>query len=153
VVGHCQGIEGVVCSKGSKAMGVTSKQAEVMIHAAKGKAADIGIAVSIVVLDPAGHLKAFLRMDESWLGSIDVAMKKAKTSVLFQAATQDLWEVCKPGAQAHGLESTNEGLVTFAGGIPLKAADGELIGGIGVSGGQVAQDFEVARAGAAALKV
>jgi uncharacterized protein GlcG (DUF336 family) len=132
-------------------MRVTSNQAEAMIRAAKGKAAEIGIAVSIVVLDPAGHLKAFLRMDESWLGSIDVAMKKAKTSVLFQAETQDLWEVCRPGAQAHGLESTNDGLVTFAGGIPLKTTDGQLIGAVGVSGGQVAQDFEIARAGAAAL--
>jgi len=56
-----------------------------------------------------------------------------------------------PDAQAHGLESTNGGLVTFAGGIPLKTPDGQLIGAIGVSGGQVAQDFEVARAGAAAL--
>ena len=133
-------------------MSVTSDQAEAIIHAANLKAADIGIAVSITVLDPAGHLKAFLRMDDSWLGSIDVAMKKAKTSVLFQVATQDIWEVCKPGAQAHGLESTNDGLVTFAGGIPLKTTDGRLIGAIGVSGGQVPQDFEIARAGAAALK-
>jgi uncharacterized protein GlcG (DUF336 family) len=133
-------------------MQITSDDADAMIRAAKGKAADIGIAVSIVVLDPAGHLKAFLRMDESWLGSIDVAMKKAKTSVFFRAPTQDVWEVCKPGAQAHGLESTNGGLVTFAGGIPLKSADGRLIGAIGVSGGQVVQDFEIAAAGAAALQ-
>jgi uncharacterized protein GlcG (DUF336 family) len=133
-------------------MPITSDQAEALIRAAKAKAADIDIAVSIVVLDLAGHLKAFLRMDEAWLGSIDVAMKKAKTSVLFQAETQAIWEVCKPDAQAHGLESTNGGLVTFAGGIPLKDAGGQLVGAIGVSGGQVAQDFEIARAGAAALK-
>jgi uncharacterized protein GlcG (DUF336 family) len=132
-------------------MELTTDQAEAMLRAAKGKAAEIGVAVSIVVLDPAGHLKAFLRMDKSWLGAIDVAMKKAKTAVLFQAETQDLWEVCKPGAQAHGLESTNDGLVTFAGGIPLKAPDGQLVGAIGISGGQVAQDFEIARAGAAAF--
>jgi uncharacterized protein GlcG (DUF336 family) len=133
-------------------MQITSDEAEAVIRAAKGKAANTGIAVSIVILDMAGHLKAFLRMDDSWLGSVDVAMKKAKTSVLFQSATQDVWEVCKPGAQAHGLESTNGGLVTFAGGIPLKATDGRLIGAIGVSGGQVAQDFEIAAAGAAALQ-
>jgi uncharacterized protein GlcG (DUF336 family) len=133
-------------------MRITSDQAEALIRGAKVKAADIGIAVSIVVLDLAGHLKAFSRMDEAWLGSIDVAMKKARTSVLFAVETQAIWEVCKPDAQAHGLESTNGGLVTFAGGIPLKAADGQLIGAIGVSGGQVVQDFEIARAGAAALK-
>ena len=133
-------------------MRITSDRAENLIGAAKVKAAEIGIAVSVVVLDFSGHLKAFSRMDGAWLGSIDVAMKKAKTSVLFEAETQAVWEVCKPGAQAHGLELTNDGLVTFAGGIPLKAADGSLIGAIGVSGGQVAQDYQVARAGAAALE-
>jgi uncharacterized protein GlcG (DUF336 family) len=126
-------------------MQITSSQAAGLIDAAREKAADIGIAVSIVVLDAAGHLKAFSRMDGAWLGSIDVAMKKAKTSVLFEAETQQVGEVCKPGAQAFGLERTNDGLVTFAGGIPLRTAGGQLIGAIGVSGGQVAQDFEIAR--------
>jgi uncharacterized protein GlcG (DUF336 family) len=127
-------------------MQITSNQAESLIKAAQAKAADIGIAVSIVVLDNAGHLKGFSRMDGAWLGSIDVAMKKARTSVLFEAETQDFGEVCKPGAQASGLERTNDGLITFAGGIPVKAADGQLIGAIGISGGQVAQDFAIARA-------
>jgi uncharacterized protein GlcG (DUF336 family) len=132
-------------------MALTSDRADALIKAAKAKAAEIGIAVSIVVLDAAGHLKAFSRMDGAWLGSIDVAMKKAKTSVLFEIETQAVWNVCKPGAQAQGLERTNEGLVTFAGGIPLKVPDGNLLGAIGVSGGQVAQDFEIARAGSEAF--
>jgi uncharacterized protein GlcG (DUF336 family) len=105
-------------------MSLTSAQAEALTKAAKARAADIGIAVSVVVLDVGGHLKAFSRMDGAWLGSIDVAMKKARTSVLFEMETQNVWEVCKPGAQAHGLELTNDGLVTFAGGIPLKTEDG-----------------------------
>ena len=134
-------------------MQMTLNQAEHFMGAARAKAADIGIAVSVVVLDFAGHLKAFSRMDGAWLGSIDVAMKKAKTSVLFESETQALWEVCKPGAQAAGLELTNDTLVTFAGGVPLRAADGKLIGAIGVSGGQVAQDLEVARAAVAALEL
>ena len=130
-------------------MTLTLEQGQAILHAATAKARQIGIAASVVVLDAAGHLKAFSRMDGAWLGSIDVAMKKAKTSVLFQMKTQDVWEVCKPGAQAHGLRMTNDGLVTFAGGIPLKAPGGELLGAIGVSGGQVSQDFEVASAGSA----
>jgi uncharacterized protein GlcG (DUF336 family) len=132
-------------------MALTSDRADALIKAAKVKATQIGIAASIVVLDVAGHLKSFSRMDGAWLGSIDVAMKKAKTSVLFEMETQTVWEVCKPGAQAQGLEQTNGGLVTFAGGIPLKAPDGKLLGAIGVSGGQVGQDFEIARAGSEAL--
>jgi len=132
-------------------MQITSDDAETVIKSAHAKAAEIGIAVSIAVLDSAGHPKAFSRMDGAWLGSIDVAMKKARTAVLFEAGTQTIWEICKPGAQAHGIEHTNDGLVTFAGGIPIKTEAGKLAGAIGVSGGQVAQDFEIARAGLAAL--
>ena len=129
---------------------ITLEKAELLIRAAKLKAAEIGVAASIVVLDPGGNLKAFSRMDGSWLGSIDVAIKKAKTSVLFEMETQIVWEIGNPQAQAHGIELTNAGLVTFAGGIPLKDAGG-LLGAIGVSGGLVPQDYEVARAGVAAL--
>jgi uncharacterized protein GlcG (DUF336 family) len=130
-------------------MTLTLGQGQAILHAATAKAKEIGIAASVVVLDAAGHLKAFSRMDGAWLGSIDVAMKKARTSVLFEMETQNVWKVCKPGAQAHGLEQTNDGLVTFAGGIPLKAPGGQLLGTIGVSGGQVTQDFEIASAGSA----
>jgi uncharacterized protein GlcG (DUF336 family) len=131
---------------------ITLEKAELLIRAAKVKAVEIGVAASIAVLDPGGNLKAFSRMDGSWLGSIDVAIRKAKTSVLFEMETQIVWEIGNPRAQAHGIELTNEGLVTFAGGIPLKSAGG-LLGAIGVSGGLVPQDYEVARAGVAALDV
>ncbi len=131
-------------------MQITSAEAAHLIEAAQAKARDVGIAVCIAVLDTGGNLKSFVRMDGAWLGSIDVALNKARTSVLFEAETQAIGEVCKPGAEAHGLELTNGTLVTFAGGIPLKGPDGELRGAIGVSGGQVAQDLEIARAGFAA---
>jgi uncharacterized protein GlcG (DUF336 family) len=130
---------------------ITLEKAELLIEAAKSRAAAIGIAASIAVLDAGGNLVAFVRMDASWLGSIDVAMKKARTSVLFEMETQTVWEIGNPRAQAHGIDLTNDGLVSFAGGIPLKSAEGALLGAIGVSGGLVAQDHEVARAGAAAL--
>ena len=132
-------------------MQITVKQAERLIQAAASKAEEIGIAVSIVVVDAGGYLKAFSRMDGAWLGSIDVAIRKAHTSVLFEMETQTVWSFSKPNAQAHGIENTNGGLVTFAGGIPLKATDGELFGSIGVSGGQVNQDYMIAQAGQAAF--
>jgi uncharacterized protein GlcG (DUF336 family) len=133
-------------------MRLTSAQADALVKAAKLKADEIGVAVSIVVLDFAGHLKAFSRMDGAWLGSIDVAMRKARTFVLFEMETQSVWDFCKPDAQAHGLEQTNGGLVTFAGGVPLKESNGRLLGAIGVSGGAVAQDSAIAQAGALALR-
>ncbi len=130
---------------------MTSAQTERLLQAARSRAASLGIAVSVAVLDAGGHLKAFSRMDRAWLGSIDVAVKKAKTSVLFETESENVWEFSKPDAQAHGLDLTNDVLVTFAGGIPLRAADGALLGAICVSGGQDSQDREVAHAGARAL--
>jgi uncharacterized protein GlcG (DUF336 family) len=132
-------------------MTITLEAAERAISAGRQQASKLGIAASLVVCDAAGHIKAFSRMDRAWLGSIDVALRKAKTSVLFEAETQALWEICKPDAQAHGLESSNDGLITFAGGIPLRSSSGELLGAVGVSGGQVAEDYEVAKAASAAF--
>jgi uncharacterized protein GlcG (DUF336 family) len=132
-------------------MTLTLDLAENCVRAGREHAATLGVAVCLVVCDAAGHLKAFARMDRVWLGAIDVALRKAKTSVLFEAETQLIWEVSRPDAQAHGLESSNGGLITFAGGIPLRTAAGEILGAIGVSGGQVAQDYAVAQAAMKAL--
>jgi uncharacterized protein GlcG (DUF336 family) len=129
---------------------VKSNQAATLLRAAQLKATEIGVAVSIAVLDAGGNLTAFCRMDGAWLGSIDIALKKAKTAVLFEVETQAIWEFCNSTGPAHGMEMTNDGLVTFGGGIPLKAENGQLSGSIGVSGGQVAEDYEIARAAVAA---
>jgi uncharacterized protein GlcG (DUF336 family) len=132
-------------------MTLTLDLAENCVRAGREHAATLGVAVCLVVCDAAGHLKAFARMDRTWLGAIDVALRKAKTSVLFEAETQLIWEVSRPEAQAHGLESSNGGLITFAGGIPLRTAAGKLLGAIGVSGGQVVQDYAIAQAATKAL--
>ena len=67
-----------------------------MIAAAVVKATDIKVPMNIAVLDSGAHLKAFLRMDGAVLGSIDIAFKKAKTAVLFEANSEAVWEYCKP---------------------------------------------------------
>lgn len=131
-------------------MKLTVEHAQSVVTAAVAKAAALSVPMNIVVLDAGGHLKAFLRMDGALLASIDVARKKAKTSVLFEANSESVWEYCKPGAPAHGLEHTNHVLVTFAGGVPLRVGD-EMLGAVGVSGGAVSEDAEVAAAGAAAF--
>jgi uncharacterized protein GlcG (DUF336 family) len=132
-------------------MTLTLELAEKVVRAGREHASTLGVAACLVVCDAAGHLKAFGRMDRAWLGAVVVALRKAKTSVLFEAETQMLWEVCRPDAQAHGLESSNGGLITFAGGIPLRSATGELLGAVGVSGGQVVQDYAIAKAAVDAL--
>jgi uncharacterized protein GlcG (DUF336 family) len=132
-------------------MKLDSRQAQAIIDGAEHMAREIGVPVTIAVLDAGGHLKALKRMDGAVLASIDIAMKKAKTALLFEANSEAVWEYCKPGAPAQGLQLTNGGLATFPGGMPLKGSDGEMIGALGISGGQVSQDADIARAAHAAL--
>jgi len=132
-------------------MPLTSSQARAVIATAEAKAAALAVPVIIAVVDAGVHLKAFSRLDGALLASIDIAVKKARTSALFQANSEAVWEYCKPGAPAPALELTNDGLAPFGGGVPLRNADGEFLGAVGVSGGAVAQDAEIAQAAAAAL--
>lgn len=134
-------------------MTLTDALAQRIIEAACEKARALDIAVVIAVIDAGTHLKAFRRMDGAVLGSIDIAIKKARTAALFEIDSEAVWEYAKPGAPAEGLHLSNGILAAFAGGIPLRGAAGEMLGAIGVSGGAVAQDREVAAAGAAALFV
>lgn len=129
-------------------MSLTADRAIAVIAAAESKAWEMGVPVVVAVVDDGVHLKAFSRMDGAPLASIDIALKKARTAALFGANSETVWEYCKPGAPAPGLELTNGGLAPFGGGVPLKAG-GELVGAVGVSGGAVAQDLEIAKAASA----
>ena len=131
-------------------MDITQSRSDVVIAAAAAEASAIGVPMNVAVLDSSANLKAFLRMDGAVLGAIDIALRKAKTAALFDMNTEAVGEFCKPGGTSPGLDATNGGLVVFAGGIPLHASDGTLIGAVGVSGGSVAQDAQVAAAAAAA---
>lgn len=133
-------------------MELSSHQAQVVIDGAEAKALELGLPVIIAVLDAGGHLKAFRRMDGAVLGSIDLALRKATTAVLFQSNSEAVWDYCKPGAPAPGLELSNGGLAPFGGGVPLRSPGGAVSGALGVSGGAVHQDVEVAQAGLAALE-
>lgn len=129
---------------------LTAEVARRIVAAAEARASAMGVPVNVAVLDAAAHLKAFSRMDGAVLGSIDVALRKARTAALFETTSEAVWEYCRPGAPAHALELTNGGLAPFAGGLPVRDAAGRLLGAIGVSGGAVPQDLEIAEAGAAA---
>ncbi len=133
-------------------MPLTLAQARAVMAAAEAESSKLGVPVIIAVVDAGTHLKAFSRMDGAVLGSIDLAMNKARTAALFEANSEVVWEYCKPGAPAHGLELSNGGLAPFGGGVPLKDVTGELLGSVGVSGGTVAQDSEIARVAAAQFR-
>jgi uncharacterized protein GlcG (DUF336 family) len=132
-------------------MQVSLKQAQAVADAAEEKAHSLGVPVNIAVVDSGCFLKAFRRMDGAMLGTIDLALGKAKTAALFFRSTEEVWENVKPGGPFPGMERSNGGLVTFPGGLLLKGKDGEIIGAIGVSGGAVAEDTAIANAGVAAL--
>jgi len=130
---------------------LTLEAAERIVAAAKKKAAEINTKMDIAVVDAGGNLKAFVRMDGAWLGSIDIAQRKARTSRWFDMDTGVIGTLSQPGGPLYGIEHSNGGLITFPGGVPLKNAQGEVVGAIGVSGSTVQNDHTVAAAGAAAL--
>ncbi len=125
--------------------------ARTVIAAATKKAEELGQPMNIAVVDAGGNLLAFERMENAWIGSIDIAQKKAYTSRAFDITTKDLGTHSQSGNQFFGIHASNDGkIMIFAGGIPLKQA-GVVVGAIGVSGGSGDQDHAVAEAGAAAL--
>ncbi|VEJ20396.1 GlcG/HbpS family heme-binding protein [Neisseria animaloris] len=130
---------------------ITLGQAQAVVQAALRKAEAIKVPVNIAVVDAGGNLKAFARMDDAFLGSIDIAERKARTARYFNMSTRDLGKAAQPGQPLFGIESTNGGLVIFGGGELLTDRKGTIIGGIGVSGGTVEEDESVAKAGAKAL--
>lgn len=112
-----------------------------LISAAIECAKRMDIAINIAVSDAGANLLAFQKMDGAPLGSIDVALKKARSAVLFGAPTEVLGQLVRE-QQLDSIEQTNNGLILFAGGEPINQKS--LIGGIGISGGTAAQDKEIA---------
>ena len=128
---------------------ITLEEARSIISAAEEKAKEIGQPMNVAVMDAGRNLKAFARMEKAWLGSIDIAINKAFTAVSFEMPTQELADMAQSGQSLFGIHTTNDArVVVFAGGIPLER-DGEVVGAVGVSGGTVDQDQQVAEAGAA----
>ena len=117
-----------------------------LIAAGEKKAVELGIPYNIAVVDAGGGLVAHVRMDNAWLGSVDIAINKAWTARAFDAATDDLAKLTQSGQQGFGLNTTNNSrVVIFGGGIPVKI-NGVVIGAVGASGGSVEEDTMVARA-------
>lgn len=134
-------------------------QAVAVANSAFTRATAIGIPMDIAVVDRGGRLKTFARMDGAWLGSVDIAQAKAFTATAFCNDnpatacfnTSQLQAAVQPGGSLFGLQSTNrkDGIVAFPGGVTL-CLSGAPIGALGVSGGSVAQDQDVASSAASA---
>ena len=131
---------------------ISAGQARAAVDAAIAKATEIGTKMDIAIVDAGANLKAFIRMDGAWIGSIHIPIQKAKTARFFDMNTGDIGELSQPGGSLYNIEHSNSGLITFPGGVPIKDAAGEIIGAIGVSGSTVENDHLVAEAGTAAIK-
>ena len=131
---------------------VTLELARAIIDAARAEAEALDVKMNIAVVDAGANLVAFERMDDAWLGSTDIAIRKAETARFFDMPTGELGKLSQPGGPLYEIESSNGGLITFPGGVPIRNADGAVIGAIGVSGDSVDNDHTVAAAGAAVSK-
>ena len=130
---------------------LTLDDAKHMLQAAEAEAAKIGIAYNIAVVDAGGALVAFTRQDGALIGSIDLAIGKAKTARLFDKTTSELAHLAQPNAPLFGIEQSNGGkVVIFGGGLPVRIA-GSIVGAVGTSAGSVEQDVAVAQAALAAV--
>jgi uncharacterized protein GlcG (DUF336 family) len=132
-------------------MNITLAQAEKAIAAAQQKAIAIDTKMNIAIVDAGANLVAFARMDNAWLGSLDISIKKAKTARFFDMNTGVIGSLSQPGGALFNIEHSNNGLITFPGGIPIKNVQGDIIGAIGVSGSSVENDHTVAEAGAMSI--
>jgi uncharacterized protein GlcG (DUF336 family) len=121
-----------------------------VLAAAEAEAAANGWSAVIAVFDSTGHLAALHRMDQSNLGAVDLAQRKASTAVRFRRATKFFEDTVSGGAQGVRLLSVASEIIALEGGLPL-IHDGAVVGAIGVSGMQSFQDGQVAAAGVRAL--
>lgn len=116
------------------------------VNAGLKKSTELGTKMNIAVVDRGGNLVAFAREDGAWIGSVDISIKKAKTATFFDMETQEIGKLSQPGGSLYGIEHSNNGLITFPGGVPLVTPDGVVLGGVGVSGSTVEDDKAVALA-------
>jgi uncharacterized protein GlcG (DUF336 family) len=133
-------------------MSITLKQAQRALTAAHEAAVQHNVKMNIAIVDSGANLVTFLRMDDAWLGSLDISIKKAKTARFFDMNTGEIGKLSQPGGPLFNIEHSNGGLITFHGGIPFRNKVGAVIGAIGVSGDTVENDHTVAQAGADAVQ-
>src|ERR1700750_2611955 len=108
-------------------MNITLEQAEAAVKAAKEKAKQLNTLMHIAAVDAGTNLTAFAKMDDAWLGSIDIAQRKARTARFFNMPTGEIGKLSQPGGPLYQIEHSNQGLITFPGGVPIKLSDGTII--------------------------
>ena len=127
---------------------LTLEVAKKMAAACEARAKQEGWKMNIAIVDSGGNMKYFLRQDDAFLKSIEIAQLKAGTSAGFPFSTKQIGEIA---AKVPGIANV-PGIITFEGGLPILTSDGKQVGAIGVSGGTAEQDGTCAQAGLDAVK-
>lgn len=127
---------------------ITLDVALLLVEKIKAKSKEMGVKAVVAVSNKSGHPVLAECMDDSYIASYDIAVQKAFTVVSLKMSTSQLKPLALPGGSLYGIQFTNGGkIVIFGGGEPLKNASGEIVGGLGVSGGSEEQDTALARYG------
>lgn len=128
-------------------MELNLETARQVIKATEERAEQVGQPMVITVANDEGNLIAQHRMDDAWLASVSISRNKAYTAAALDMPTHELANASEPGNSLYGLQTTDDNkIVIFGGGYPLEKG-GEVVGAIGVSGGEVSQDRTVAETG------
>ncbi len=131
-------------------LSIVADQAKTIAAAAIAEARKNQWTMAIAIVDTAGDLVYFERMDHTQVGSVDIAQAKARSAARFKRPTKAFQDALAAGGEGWRILSL-EGAVAVEGGIPLMSG-GKIVGAIGASGGTSQQDGVTAAAGAAALK-
>ncbi len=127
---------------------VTLDGANALIACVQKQAKKMGLNVVCAVSDSSGNPVSIQCMDDAYIASYDVALNKAFTVVALKMSTIDLKPLAQPGESLYGIQFTNNGrIVIFGGGVPLYNNKGDIVGGLGVSGGSEEQDTALAHFG------
>lgn len=120
------------------------KLAKEMAELAEKKSKEINVPIVFSVVDDGGNLILLHKIEGALLASTDISINKAYTANALKMPTHELFDLAQPGKPLYGIEATNQGkIVLFGGGYPLKIND-KIVGAIGISGGTVEEDMEIA---------
>ena len=132
-------------------MKISYSVARILGAIAESRALEMAVPMAIALVDEKGGLLFFGRMDDTLPASTEIAISKAYTAAALRMPTSEVGKLAQPGGMLYGIQHTLEGkIVLFGGGIPLRL-DGKVAGGIGISGGTVEEDIQVAVPAAEAL--
>lgn len=127
--------------KNANSSNISLSLALALTEKVKQKAREMGVKAVIAVADAGANTISLQSMDGAYIASADIAINKAFTVVSLKMPTKNLASLAAPGGSLYGIQFTNGGkIVIFGGGVPLYSKDGQIIGGIGISGGTAEQD-------------